>query len=113
MTQVFVVFMILNRFIDASQRPPTMSLNHSSSSSFRSAQYPTSLLQSANNMQAPLPAANQLPPTQLANQLPVINTLQPLQPIRTQNPGASNVLDMFDPLNDELLTPPIRQGRLD
>ena len=64
-------------------------------------------------MQAPLPVANQLPPPQLANQLPVINTVQPLQPIRPQNPGASNVLDMFDPLNDVLLTPPIRQGRLD
>lgn len=102
-------------FIDAGQRPPIMSLNHSIGSSFQSApgvlpgQYPASPLQATNNMQAHLPVANQFP-APASNQLPMINTLQPLQPIRTQNPGANNVLDMFDPLNDELLTPPIRQG---
>lgn len=75
---------------------------------------------STNRMQAVSPVANQLSamqnqsanqmPSPLSNQFSMMNTLQPLQPIRTQMPGTTNVLDMFDPLSDELLTPPISQG---
>jgi len=73
-------------------------LNHSLGSSFV-----TTSNHSANNTPASV---------SLANEVTSFVPLAPLQPIRTHMVGPpSNLLDMFDPLNDELLTPPINQGK--
>ncbi|XP_067940772.1 GTPase-activating protein and VPS9 domain-containing protein 1-like [Watersipora subatra] len=70
-------------------------LNHSVGSSFVS----TSLTLPPQLMNNTYTDSGQLP-----------NHMAPLEPIRTQDNNAANLLDMFDPLSDELATPPIRQA---
>lgn len=79
-------------------------INHSSSSGFMTT--PNSLIGQPSSYHRP-------GQPQTSNQMSALTPMQPLQPIRTQPlPGqGDNLLDMFDPLSDELLTPPIHQGQ--
>lgn len=91
-----------------SSRTDLFRLNHSSGSSF------VTTAEQGLGQAPPSPGSYQREVgAQLPNQMAAMGQMTPLQPIRTQGPaGHSNLLDMFDPLSDEMLTPPIRQGQV-
>ena len=87
-----------------SRRPDIGRLNHSSGSSFMTTTVPPSGQFT--------PQSNSYQPESNSQQVQ-IGQMAPLQPIRTQGAaGHTNLLELFDPLNEDLPTPPIRQGSL-